>query len=71
MLEDITFLLSDVPFRSFHIVMSDGKDYRVDSPHQLSIPDHGKSIHMTRKEGHLVYLAVRHMLRIEVAEHHR
>jgi hypothetical protein len=71
MLEDITFLLGDVPFRPFHIVMVDDKDYRVDSPKQVAIPDHGKSIHLTRKEGHLVYLSIRHILRIEVAEHHR
>jgi hypothetical protein len=71
MLEDITFLLGDVPFRPFHIIMTDDKDYRVDSPNQVSVPDHGKSIHLTRKEGHVVYLALRHVLRIEVAEHHR
>jgi len=69
MLEDIAFLLGDVPFRPFHLVTSDGKDYRIDSPKQLTLPEHGRSVHYTRKEGHLMMISVRHILRIEVAEH--
>jgi hypothetical protein len=71
MLEDITFLLGDVPFRPFHLITTDGKDYRVESPQSLNVRDHGRSVHFLRKEGHQVYIAVRHIVRIEVAEHHR
>lgn len=64
MSDDIEELLAREPFRQFVIVTSDGEEYIVSSPKQVTIPMHAETVHFAAYDYTNHVIAVRHILKL-------